>query len=64
MVLLGNPTKIQNYDKPVGLEENWSNLEIIPPTKQEEDSKKYIKPILIATALGGLFYVLKKKKII
>tara|TARA_R110000744_G_scaffold116111_3_gene217155 strand:- start:1115 stop:1393 length:279 start_codon:yes stop_codon:yes gene_type:complete len=36
---------------------------------QDEDNdnsslKKYVKPILIATALGGLFYVLKKKKII
>ena len=35
-------------------------------TEQYDPSKlkKYIKPILIITALGGLFYVLKKKKII
>jgi hypothetical protein len=29
-----------------------------------KDLKKYIKPILIAVALGGLFYILKNKKII
>ena len=46
--------------------EEQARPEIIPPTEQKDSStlKKYIKPILIITALGGLFYVLKKKKII
>lgn len=34
------------------------------PLLEPSELKKYIKPILIITALGGLFYVLKKKKII
>ena len=44
--------------------EKQSRPSIQETTEQEEDSKKYIKPILIASFLGGLFYVLKKKKII
>ena len=63
-ISLGAAPKIPNYD---GIQsEEQARPEIIPPTEQEDSStsKKYIKPILIATALGGLFYVLKKKKII
>ena len=39
---------------------------ILETTEQNDSSKlkKYIKPILVITAVGGLFYVLKKKKII
>lgn len=46
--------------------EEQSRPSIQETTEQEDSStlKKYIKPILIITSLGGLFYVLKKKKII
>ena len=63
-VSLGNPREAGDFGDIQS--EEQARPEIIPPTEQKDSStlKKYIKPILIATALGGLFYVLKKKKII
>lgn len=54
------------YDR--GYTEEKGRIEENPFLTTEQnnpsDLKKYIKPILIAVALGGLFYILKNKKII
>ena len=63
-VSLGNPREAGDFGDIQSEEQSRPSIQ--ETTEQEDSStlKKYIKPILIITALGGLFYVLKKKKII
>ena len=64
-ISLGNPREAGDFGDIQS--EEQSRPDIQDTTEQKDspkDLKKYIKPILIITALGGLFYVLKKKKII
>ena len=63
-ISLGNPRETGDFGNIQSEEQAREGSQQV--TEQDDPSKlkKYIKPILIASALGGLFYVLKKKKII
>mgnify|MGYP003628130741 CR=1 FL=1 len=63
-ISLGNPREAGDFSDIPTEEQARPDIQETTEQKNPKDSKKYIKPILIATALGGLFYVLKKKKII